>query len=152
MRERCVLNESGLIVRHAPISGDIGKPLLRKNEARLSAEAFRAWFWEMNPELQPLIAGDAPETVELVEVQKAELVLYESDAYNEESSTSIDGTLVEVEQFGLSFQSFEESLVQQFRNEGRATGARAINAFKEELEETTRDFFQATAKAVKRTK
>jgi hypothetical protein len=154
MRERCVLNEAGLIVRHAPIKDELfGKPVLVKNDNRDTAEAFKSWFWEMNPELIPLVKEDAPETVEvLVEPIPTELAVYKSPSYELETTTLIEGALHQTEQLGQSFGTWREAMRLQAKNEGKAIGGEMIQEMQSEMSATMNDFFQTAQKATKRTK
>ena len=156
MRERLVLNEKGQIVRHAGELNRKGKPVLEKNESdRKSKQEFKAWFWDKNPELIPLIAEDSVEAIPEVKAQSVEVeveVDYSEPAYEEDVSDAIEGTLTRTEDFGNTFQDFRAGLIQQFRNEGRAIAAEGIEAMQKEIQAATQDFFGEMKKAVKRTK
>ena len=153
MRERLVLNDKGQIIRHAGELNRKGKPVLEKNSDRKSAAEFKAWFWEKNPELIPLIPEDSvqamPETL-LTQVDVE--VDYSEPVYEEEVGDLIEGTLAKTEDFGNSYQEFRTGFIQQFRNEGRAIAAEGIEAMQKEIQAATQDFFGEMKKAVKRTK
>lgn len=150
MRERCVLNEAGLIVRHEPTNGEIGKPVLRKNEKRQTAAQFREWYWDSYPELIPLVAIDSPETIE-VAICPSEIVLYSAPVYEEVVGSSIDGTLLKVELLENSMQTWREAMTLQARNQGKAIAGEMISEMQSEISSTMNDFFTAAQKATRTT-
>ena len=152
MRERLVLNEKGQIVRHAGEAGKKGKPVLEKNGERQTAVEFKAWFWDKNPELIPLIPEDSVKAIEPPARQIEIEADYSEPEYEEVVSDSIEGTLAKTEGFGMTYQDFRAGFIQQFRNEGKAIAAEGIQAMQEEIQSATQDFFGAMKKSVKRTK
>lgn len=153
MRERMILNLKGLIVRHAPEGlGKKGKPVLEKNGDRQTAAEFKAWFWDKNPKLIPLIPEDSVEAFPNKTVEVEVIADYSEPEYEEITSDSIEGTLAKTESFGNSYANFRSGFIQQFRNEGRAIAAEGIEAMQQEIQAATQDFFGAMKRSVKRTK
>lgn len=153
MRERLVLNDKAQIVRHAGELNQKGKPVLEKNGDRKSAAEFKAWFWDKNPELIPLIAEDSILAMPEVKTVEVDVMTdYSEPEYEEEVSDRIEGTLAKTENFGTTYQDFRAGFIQQFRNEGKAIAAEGISAMQQEIEDATKDFFGAMKKSVKRTK
>lgn len=152
MREKLVLNDKGQIIRHAGNGNIKGKPVLEPNQERMNKQQFRDWYWEQHPELIPLIPEDSAEVLdERPPSISTEVVVYETPVYEESVNVEIEGTLIATENYGETFNSFREGIIQQFRNEGKAIASEGIRAMQEEIAETTKDFFGAMKGAVGRT-
>lgn len=154
MREKLLLNSKGQVVRHAGESGKLGKPVLEKNETRMTAQDFKSWYWEQKPELIPLVAENSVEAVEQSAKRvEAEIVPdYSTPEYDEQTNLEIDGTLAKTEEFGNTFQNFKSGLIRQFRLEGRAIAAEGVQAMQEEIASTMNDFFTTLKSSTNTTK